>query len=191
MWHLRRKTTLRRLLRRFALRRFFDAWFGKVSPEVHLEHLMPPGELCLWYEMVWHANQLIATQPVQKRQVQQATADYLVADSARVNKIGGDLWEVAEPLRRSQGSKRVRTIGRIIPCVESAQGELLSSSTDIARRMLEHFAAVEGGAVVDAMQVAGRVHYVESQKTQLDLYGTLEDLPRFDRVRNAIGDARS
>ena len=70
MWHLRRKTTLRRLLRRFALRRFFDAWFGKVSPELHLEHLMPPGELCLWYEMVWHANQLIASQPVQKRQVQ-------------------------------------------------------------------------------------------------------------------------
>ena len=73
----------------------------------------------------------------------------------------------------------------------NTQGELLSSSTDIAHRMLEHFAAVEGGAIVDAMQVAGRVHYAESQKTQLDLYGTLEDLPRFDRVRNAIGDARS
>ena len=26
------------------------------------------------------------------------------------------------------------------------------------------------------MQVAGRVHFAESQKTQLDLYGTLEDL---------------
>ena len=124
MWHLRRKTTLKRLLRRFALRRFFDAWRGKVAPVLHLEHLMPPGELALWYEMVWHANQLIATQPVQKRQVQQATAEYLVRESARVNTNGGDLWEVAEPLRRSQGGKKVRAIGRIIPCVESAQGEL-------------------------------------------------------------------
>ena len=83
MWHLRRKTTLRLLLRRFALRRFFDARFAKVSPELHLEHLMPPGELCLWCEMVWHANQFNAIQPVQKRQVQQATAEYLVTDSAR------------------------------------------------------------------------------------------------------------
>ena len=70
MWHLRRKTTLRRLLRRFALRRFFDAWLAKNTPELHLGHLLPPGELGLWYEMVWHTIQLIATLPVQKQQVQ-------------------------------------------------------------------------------------------------------------------------
>ena len=43
MWHLRRTTTLHRLLRGFALRRFFDAWCAKIPPELHLDRLLPPG----------------------------------------------------------------------------------------------------------------------------------------------------
>ena len=134
--------------------RFFSAWVARLPPDLCFEHVAPADEWYLKCELAMYNLELRRTAKRQVANLVESKKAFLLETYAQVGVDRGNLWRDVAGLRRGTGRKDGGSFGRPTAVLLNNDGCVIETAEGIRHQWTSHFAAVEGGQVVNVAELS-------------------------------------